>query len=85
MVMAPEAAPKSSPAPLRSAAKAALMPAASLAAASVAVKAAGVRPGDAARLAAERQEAVSRFCAAHGARLGGLQGRDEGCSCTHRD
>jgi hypothetical protein len=39
----------------------------------------------AARLAAERQEAVSRFCAAHGARPGGLQGRDEGCSCTRRD
>jgi len=39
----------------------------------------------AARLAAERQEAVFRFCAAHGARLGGLQGRDEGCSCTGRD
>lgn len=33
----------------------------------------------------ERQEAVSRFCAAHGARPGGLQGRDEGCSCTRRD
>jgi tetratricopeptide (TPR) repeat protein len=40
---------------------------------------------DAALLAAERQEAVFRFCAAHGARLGGLQGRDAGCSCTDRD
>lgn len=39
----------------------------------------------AAERAAERQEAVSRFCAAHGARLGGLQGRDAGCSCTDRD
>jgi len=32
-----------------------------------------------------RQEAVSRFCDKYGARPGGLQGRDEGCSCTRRD